>query len=193
MLSCCKIFISVWSGGEKVFFIKPLAKFIAALNSNSKPGAVAAAVSTAFLLALIPSFNILWPVLFIIALLVRLNWGFLLVFTALFKWLVPLIDPFVEPLGWRIMHYDLIASLIYRINEIPGLIFSGLNDSIMIGGLVVGFAAWIPLFMLFRLFIGFFRKKISPKIANSKFIAALKKAPILGKLISAVNQFSKAY
>ena len=176
-----------------MFFIKPIAKLIAALNSNSKPNAVAAAVCTAFLLAMIPSFNLLWPLLFILSLIARLNWGFEIVFIALFKWIVPLIDTFTEPLGWRIMHYDFISSLIYRINDIPGLAFLGLNNSVMIGGLAAGLAAWIPLFIILRFFIIFFRKKISPKIAKSKFVAALKKAPILGKLISAVNQFSEVY
>ena len=176
-----------------MFFIKPIARLIAALNSNSKPGAVAAAVATAFLLALVPSFNLIWPVLFLISLLARLNLGFELVFIALFKWIVPLVDPLIEPLGWRIMQLDFVSSLIYRVNEIPGLIYLGLNNSLMVSGLIVGLAAWLPVFFLSRLIIVLFRKKISPKIAQSKFIAGIKRAPILGKLISTVNQFSDVY
>lgn len=176
-----------------MFFIKPIAKLIAALNSNSKPGAVAAAVSTAFLLALVPSLNLLWPLLFIISLIARLNWGFEIVFIALFKWLVPLIDPFIEPLGWRIMQSGMVSSLIYHINEIPGLIYLGLNNSLMIGGLLAGAAAWIPLFLLSVLTISLFRKKISPRIAKSKLVMSIKKAPVIGKLIEAVRQFSQVY
>lgn len=176
-----------------MFFIKPVAKLIAALNSNSKPGAVAAAVSTAFLLALIPSLNIFWPLLFLISLIVRLNWGFEIVFIALFKWLIPLVDPFVEPLGWRMLQSDMLSSLIYHINGIPGLIFLGLNDSLMIGGLLTGAAVWLPLFLLSILIISLYRKKLSPRIARSKFVLAITKAPIIGKLIEAVRQFSQAY
>lgn len=176
-----------------MFFIKPIAKLIVALNSNTKPGAVAAAVATAFLLALIPSLNLIWPVLFLISLIARLNWGFEFVFIALFKLLVPLIDPLIEPMGWKILQSETVASLIYRINEIPGLVYLGLNDSLMIGGLITGIAGWLPVFFLARFIIVLFREKVSPKIARSKFIAALKRAPILGKLMLAVKQFSDVY
>ena len=176
-----------------MFFIKPIAKLIAALNSNSNPGAVAAAVSTAFLLALMPSVNLLWPLLFIISLILRLNWGFEIVFIALFKLIVPLIDPFIEPMGWKLLQSELVSSIVYRLNDIPGLVYLGLNDSLMTGGLVAGAVAWLPLYFLARLLIGLYRKKLAPKIAKSKFVAAVKKAPILGKLIAAVKQFSEAY
>ncbi len=176
-----------------MFFIRPVAKLIAALNSNSKPGAVAAAVAVAFLLALVPSINLLWPVLFIISLIARLNWGFEIVFIALFKWIVPLIDAFIEPVGWRILQSETVSAFVYRINDIPGLIYLGLNDSLMVGGLIAGVAAWLPLFFLARLIIVLFREKISPRLAKSKFINALKKAPVLGKLIAAVRQFSEVY
>ncbi len=176
-----------------MFFIKPIAKLIAALNSNAKPGAVAAAVSFALLLALVPSFNLIWPVLFIISLLIRLNWGFEIVFIALFKWLVPLVDPLIEPIGWKILQSPHVSAFVYRINEIPGLIFLGLNDSLMIGGLAAGIAAWIPVFILSRLIVVLFREKVSPKIARSKFVAGLSKAPIIGQLMQAVRQFSEAW
>ncbi|HAK47049.1 MAG TPA: hypothetical protein DCO79_14175 [Spirochaeta sp.] len=176
-----------------MFFIKPIAKLIVALNSNTKPGAVAAAVAVAFLLALIPSINLLWPALFIISLIARLNWGFEFVFIAVFKLIVPLIDPLIEPMGWKILQSDFVSVLVYRISEIPGLTYLGLNDSLMIGGLIAGIAAWLPVFFLARILIVLFREKISPRIARSKFIAAMKRAPILGKLILAVKQFSDVY
>ncbi|MDC7228123.1 MAG: TIGR03546 family protein [Spirochaetales bacterium] len=176
-----------------MFFIKPVAKLIVALNSNTKPGAVAAAVATAFLLALIPSLNLVWPLLFIISLIARLNWGFEFVFIAVFKLIVPLIDPFIEPMGWRLLQSGPVSSLVYNVNEIPGLIYFGFNDSLMIGGLLAGIIAWVPVFFLSRFIIVLFREKLSPRIANSKFIAAVKRFPILGKLIAAVKQFSEVY
>ena len=176
-----------------MFFIRPIAKLIAALNSNTKPGAVAAAVAAAFLLSLIPSMNLLWPVLFFLSLIARLNWGFEFVFIALFKLAVPLIDPLIEPLGWKVLQSGAVSSLVYRINEIPGLIYLGLNDSLMIGGLIAGVAGWLPVFFLARLIIVLYREKLSAKIARSRFVAALNKAPILGKLLAAVRQFSEVY
>ena len=174
-----------------MFFIKPVAQLIVALNSNTKPGAVAAAVATALLLALIPSLNIIWPVLFIISLIARLNWGFEFIFIALFKLLVPLVDPLIEPMGWRLLQTGFVSELVYSLNDIPGLIYLGLNDSLMIGGLVSGIIAWFPVFFLARFLVILFREKLTPLIARSKFISAVKKAPVLGKLIITVKQLSE--
>ena len=63
----------------------------------------------------------------------------------------------------------------------------------MIGGLAAGIAAWIPVFILSRLIVVLFREKVSPKIARSKFVAGLSKAPIIGQLMQAVRQFSEAW
>ena len=176
-----------------MFFVKPLAQLIAALNSNSKPGAVAAAVSTALLLSLIPSINLLWPALLLISLVAGLNWGFELVFLALFKWLVPLLDPFTEPLGWRILQTEAVSGLVYRLDQIPLGTFMGLNDSLMTGGLAVGIILWVPVFLLVRLLTVLFREKLTPRISRSKIVTAMKKVPFIGTLINAVRQFSEVY
>ena len=176
-----------------LFVIRPLAKLIAALNSNSKPGAVAAAVSSAFLLALIPSANLLWPVLFILTMAVRLNWGFELVFIALFKAFTGLIDPLIEPLGWAIMQNEFASAFIYRVNEMPVLTFLGLNDSLMAGGLTAGLIMWFPLYFLSKKLVTVFREKLSPRIARSKIVMAMKKAPFVSRFMDALRQFSGMY
>lgn len=176
-----------------MFIIKLIAKLVALLNSNSKPQAVSAAVAFAFLLALIPAGNVLWVILFIITLILKLNWGFELVFIALFKWLVVLLDPLIEPIGWKLMNFSAVSSMIYQIEEIPGLIFLGLNNSLMIGGLAAGIVLWVPVFILMKFLVTLFREKVSPVIARSKIVMSIKKAPVVSKFLSAFQQFSGMY
>jgi uncharacterized protein (TIGR03546 family) len=176
-----------------LFFIKPIAKLVALLNSNSKPQAVAAAVAFAFLLSLIPAGNALWVILFIITLICKLNWGFELVFIALFKGPVIFLDRFIEPVGWKLMNSAGVSSFLYRIEEIPGLIFLGLNNSLVIGGLIFGIILWVPVFLFSKLLVTLFREKISPAVARSKFVLAIKKAPVISKFLNAFQQYSGMY
>jgi uncharacterized protein (TIGR03546 family) len=176
-----------------LFIIRPLAKLLAALNSNSKPGAVAAAVASAFLLALIPSANLLWAALFTVTMIIKLNWVFEIVFIALFKLLTGLIDPLIEPFGWRVMQNEAVSSFIYRVNEIPVLTFLGLNDSLMAGGLITGLVLWLPLYFITKMLVTAYREKLSPRIARSKIITAIKQAPFISRFLEALRQFSGMY
>jgi len=176
-----------------LFIIKPIAKLMALLNSNSKPQAVAAAIAFALLLALLPAGNLLWIVLFLLTLVVKLNWGLELVFIALFKTPVVFIDHLIDPLGWRILNIPFISSFIYRIEDIPVMFFLGLNNSIVIGGLVCGIVLWFPVYFLMKILVILFREKVSPGIARSKIIVSLKKAPVISQFLNAFHQFSGMY
>lgn len=176
-----------------MFIIKILAKTLAALNSNGKPVSIAAAVSMAFLLALMPAGSLLWISLVFISLLCRVHWGIELLFWIIFKGLAPLLYHWTEPFGWYLMQKPALSIFIQRIYDIPLLFLSDLNHSLTLGGLAAGLISWIPLTLLTILFIRLFREKISPAIARSKWMKALQKAPLVGKISQAVRQFSGLY
>ena len=50
-----------------------IAKFLAALNANSRPGEIGAAAAFGFMLALIPGGNLLWFALFILVFLLKVH------------------------------------------------------------------------------------------------------------------------
>jgi len=176
-----------------VFIIKVLAKTLAALNSNSKPISIAAAVSMAFLLALMPAGSLLWISLVLLSLLFRVHWGMELLFWLIFKGLAPVFYNWTEPFGWALMQKPALGNMIRHIYDIPLMFLSDLNHSLTIGGLTAGLIAWIPLTMLTILMVRLFREKISPAIARSTWMKALQKTPLIGKLTQAIRQFSGLY
>ncbi len=171
------------------FLIKPLAKLIAALNSNSKPQSVAAAVSFALLLAMMPAFNLTWLCLFIITMLFRINYGLEFAFLILFKLIIPLADPLIEPVGWKIMNIPAVSALIYDSLDIPVLILFDFNNSLLIGGFAAGLALWIPVFVIVLLLAKLFRAKIAPALAKSRLMILIRKAPFVNRFAGAVNQY----
>jgi len=176
-----------------VFIIKVIAKTLAALNSNSKPISIAAAVSMAFLLALMPAGSLLWISLVLLSLLFRVHWGMELLFLLIFKGLTPLFYNWTEPLGWALIQKPAVSNLIEQLYDIPLLFLSDLNHSLTVGGLIAGLIAWLPLTLLTILMVRLFRNKISPAIARSKWMKALQKTPLIGKLTQAIRQFSGLY
>ncbi|WP_028973942.1 TIGR03546 family protein [Spirochaeta cellobiosiphila] len=173
--------------------IKSIAKVFAALNSNSKASAIALAVSSALLLAFIPSGNLIWIIILLMSILLRANLAFEIVFILIFKALYSLIGGSIEGLGWTLMNVDSIKATIYMLLNMPLAIFFGINNSLVIGGLAVGLICWIPLFILSLFGLKLFRTKISPAIANLKFVKAIKKLPLIGTLLKAVKQYNGMY
>lgn len=176
-----------------MFFIKVIAKSLAALNSNGKPTSIAIAVSMAFLLAVIPTGNLLWIAFLLISILLRAHLGIELLFILIFKGFSHFLTVWTEPFGWMLMEIPSVQSIIYTVYNIPLLFLSDLNNSIMVGGLSIGIIMWGPLFILTMVLVKLFREKIAPGIARSKAVKAIEKMPLFNLFIRAFRQFSGLY
>lgn len=170
-----------------------VAKFIAGILANRRPGEVAAAVAFGFLLALLPAANLLWPLLFLLTLLLKLNLGAELAALAVFRLLAPLADPLLDQLGFWLLTRDALAPLFAAVETVPLLAFTRFNNTIVAGGLLAGLALWLPVFFLSRSGVVLFRRRIQPRIANSKLVKALTKMPLVSRLVSAVQRAGEAY
>jgi uncharacterized protein (TIGR03546 family) len=160
-----------------------IVKLVRVLNSNQKIGEVAGGVAFGFLLACIPSMNLLWFVLLLIAFLVKVNFAAVLVFLALFKLVVPLADPALHLLGAAVLTFNPLEgffTLLYNLAVVP---FTRFNNTLVMGGLLTGIFLWIPLFLLFKQLVSLYRSKIRDRIKNSKFAKWFAKLPLISGLI----------
>ena len=73
-----------------------IAKLLVALNSNSRPGELASGIAFGLLLAFIPSGNLLWFAVFIIAFFIKHNIAALLLSMGLFRLFIPIFDPMLD-------------------------------------------------------------------------------------------------
>ena len=171
--------------------ISIIAKLFVALNSNSRPSELASGIAFGFWLALIPGGNLLWTALFIIAFLLKHNLAALLLSLGLFRLTMPLFDPLLDSLGGRILEIETLRPLFTSLNNTPLLPYSSFNNTLVMGGFIMGLICWVPLFFLFIKLVGIYRKKAAHRFAESKFVKTLKKIPLLSKLFKAVGKFSK--
>ncbi len=174
-------------------FIRWIARIIAVLNSNQRPVEVGAAVATALLLALMPSGNLLWIVIFLVSFLVRMNLGIELAFLAIFGLLAPLLDQVVDAVGYWFLTLPGLRGLFTALYAVPLLPFTRFNNSMVAGGLLLGIAAWVPFCLLGMRGVILYRRHVHPRIANSKLVKAIKRSPLVSRLSQAVGRVRSVY
>jgi uncharacterized protein (TIGR03546 family) len=174
-------------------FVKWIATLIVTINANNRAGEVAAGISCALLLALIPSGNLLWIALFIITFLLKVNLAGELLFLALFKLLAPLTDGLLHKLGAWVLNLPSFSSAFTTAYNLPLLPLSRFNNTIVMGGIIAGLLLWIPVFLLFRWLVILYRRRLRDLIVGSKLVKALGRVPLVATIGNAVRKIGGAY
>jgi uncharacterized protein (TIGR03546 family) len=172
--------------------VKWIATLIVAINANNRAGEVAAGVSFALLLALVPSGNLLWFCLFVIPFFLKINLAGELLFLALFKLLAPLTDGLLHRLGLVVLGQPLLSDLFTAAYNLPLLPLSRFNNTVVMGGLVAGIALWVPVFLLFRWLVVLYRRGLRDRIAGSRLVKALRRVPLIATIGNAVRKIGGA-
>ncbi|UCF99110.1 MAG: TIGR03546 family protein [Spirochaetaceae bacterium] len=168
--------------------VKWIATLIVAINANNRAGEVAAGVAFALLLALIPTGNLLWFVLFVVTFLLKINLAGELLFLALFKLLTPLADVLLHRLGALVLTLPLLSDVFTAAYNLPLLPLSRFNNTVVMGGLIAGLVLWIPVFLLFRWLVMLYRRTLRERIAGSRLVKALGRVPLVATIGNAVRK-----
>lgn len=159
-----------------------LFKILKALNSNQRPGEIAAAVSFACLLALVPGGNLLWIALFALTFFLKVNLAVEMGLLVVLKIIAPLADPLLHSLGYLILTLPFLRGFMTSVQNAPVLPFANLNNTLVAGGFVLGLLLWAPLFFLFRFLVRRYREGFLRAIRKTKVYKALLKLPLVTKV-----------
>ena len=170
-----------------------IARIIASLNANRRAGEIGAGVAMGVLLALMPGRNLLWLLIFIVTVFLKLNLGVELLVLAVLKPLAPLADSWLHSLGLTVLTTGGLQEFFTTLYNIPLLPFTRFNNTVVMGSLLTGIILWVPLFLATGVLVRFYRKKIHPRLAESKIVKAFQRIPIVSKLISLTRRFQRIY
>ncbi len=170
--------------------ITMIAKLLAALNANSRPGEIAAAASFGLMLALIPGGNLLWILLFVIVFFLKVHLATALFVMALARLVVPFADPLVSSLGLSILNIGSLNTLFTAMINMPLIPYTDFNNSLVTGGLAAGIILWGPVFFLFAILVRLYRNRFWPLLANSRLVKAFQRFPLVKKIGKAVSKVS---
>ncbi|TVR54732.1 MAG: TIGR03546 family protein [Spirochaetaceae bacterium] len=173
--------------------IRLVAKLIALLNSNGRASEIGAGIAFGLWLALVPGGNLLFFALALTAFLVKINLGLTIVSFAVFLPIVPIADRLLDRIGYWILTRAPLEPVFARLLSTTIVPWTRFNDTIVMGGLVVGVVLFVPVAALATLFVRLYRRYIHARIAQSKIVKAIKATPIAQKLSAAIAQVRRVW
>lgn len=165
--------------------IKYLVRLIKALNANTHPGDIAHAVALGLLLALVPKGNLLWPFLFILTMFIRMNKGAFFLSFILLSFVVPFADVPVERFGNLVLTIPPLQPVFTGLYQTPFVGFTRFNNTMVAGSFIAGILVYLPVYLLVRLLLTVYRKKLQPLITNSKLYKLCMRIPLIKKITDA--------
>jgi uncharacterized protein (TIGR03546 family) len=170
-----------------------IARIIASLNANQRPGEIAAGAAMGVLLALMPAGNLLWIAIFVLTVFLKLNLGIELLVLLLLRPLAPLADPLLHQVGAAILTSVGLEALFTTLYNLPLLPFTRFNNTVVMGALAAGVALWVPVFLLARVLVRVYRKHIHPRLAESRIVKAIQRIPIVSRVLSVSRRLQRIY
>ena len=168
--------------------LKAIAKLLGAISSNTRPGAIAHAVSCGVLLGFMPKDNLLWYILFIFILFMNIQRGAYALSILLGAAFTVFLDPLFDSVGYSILTVESMKPYYASLLDIPFVAFTKFNNTVVMGSFVCGVAAYIPLYVLARLFVWAWRKYLAEKIRKLKIAAVLKNIPLVEKIAGMMGE-----
>lgn len=170
-----------------------IARLIAGLNANRRPGEIAAALAMGVLLALMPAGNLLWIALFVLTAFLKINLAVELVAIALLRPAAPLLDGQLHLLGEAILTAPALDPLFTFLATAPVVPLTRFNNTVVMGSLAAGVVLWVPVFLVGRVLVRVYRSRIHPRLAESRIVKAVTRIPIVSRLISLTRRFQAIY
>ena len=168
--------------------LKAIAKLLGAISSNTRPGAIAHAVSCGVLLGFMPKDNLLWYILFIFIMFMNIQRGAYALSILLGAAFTVFLDPLFDSVGYSILTVESMKPYYASLLDIPFVAFTKFNNTVVMGSFVCGVAAYIPLYVLARLFVWAWRKYLAEKVRKLKIAAVLKNIPLVEKIAGMMGE-----
>lgn len=164
-----------------------IARLLSSLAVYGRPRQVAFGIATGAALALVPSTNLIWWVLFAIIFFIKLNQAALIGTLGLCRLWVTSLDPTMERWGYGLLTAPPLSEPLSTFLSWPIAGWTRLDDSLVAGSLATAMVSWIPLFLAGLLLVRLWRRYLSAPVARV-FRNWGKKVPFFGKLFAAVSR-----
>ncbi len=167
--------------------IPTIAKVFVALNSNTRPGEIAAGFAFGLSLVFIPGGNLLWVLIFAMTFFLKIHLGVMLFITLLAQPLALPLDPLFQRLGEAVLLHPLLQDFFTKLYNLPLIPWTHFHNTLVMGSLITALILWVPLYLLGILLVNLYRRHIADWIARSPLVRAVGKLPFVAKLKGAIG------
>ena len=160
-----------------------LVKIFKAINSNQHPLEIAEGICFGVMLALLPSSNLLWWGIFFVSFFLSINQAVMVVFMAVGKIFVPLLDPMMESLGYLILTAPALEDFYDWFFNLPLIPLLRLHNTLVMGAFATSVLLYFPLLFVMVRLVRYYRRVIRQKIVESKWFKAFTSIPLIASLL----------
>ncbi len=135
--------------------LRPLTFLLRTLAAEHAPRQLALGLALGMVVGLVPKGNLTAVVLVALMMSLRVNLGTGLAAAAAFSWVGMLVDPLSHRVGLWLLSADLLRPLWTAWFALPLAAWSGLDNSVVLGSLVLGVSLF---YWVYRLSLGVFQR-----------------------------------
>lgn len=157
-----------------MLILKFLQQLFKALNSEGTPGQVGMGMAIGLCFGLTPLVSLHNLVVLAIAMLTTVAMPGVFLGWAIATPLGFALDPLFDRLGMALLMHDALAPFFTWVVNTPVVALSRLNNSIVLGSLVVWLALVLPMFFVFRLLVARYRADVYAHVQKWKVVQVLK-------------------
>jgi uncharacterized protein (TIGR03546 family) len=159
--------------------IRLLRAVVATFHQEDSPRLLALGCAFGVLVGLVPKGNLTAAALALVLLSLRLNLVAAAASTALFSWLSAWTDPLAHRIGLAILSRESLQPYWAALYEKPPMPWTALNNTVVLGSVLLGLALWYPAYHLSRRLFSRYRDWAVAKIEQYRAAKMLAQADIV--------------
>ncbi len=151
-----------------------LRQFISGLTAETEPRQIAGGIALGFLIGLLPKANLTAQLLLVLLMALRVNIPMALMAMLAMTLMNPLVDKLTDPIGYFILTAPSLTPLFTKLYNMPVAPWTGFNNTVLVGGLVLGLVFFFPVYLAGKKFGVYYNASFKEKIMGSKIVKAMK-------------------
>lgn len=152
-----------------------LRTLIKGISENTTPNELAAGAAMGVLIGLVPKANLTAQLLLVLIMVFRVNVPLAAVVGLLVSLVSPLVDPITNAIGYKLLaQTPALTPLWTKLYNMPVMPWTAFNNTIVLGGLILGLILFAPSFFLARKLARVYDEKYKDRFTGSKFVKAVK-------------------
>ncbi len=136
-------------------------KILKALNSNQAPWQISLAFVFGMILGFLPFFNFFSFLIIFLAFVINVNIGIFILSSGIFATVGLFLDPLFEKAGYFVLTFKPLIGFWTFLYNIPYVQWTGYNNTVVMGSLVISIIFAFPLFVITNRLIVRYRQKLA--------------------------------
>ncbi|RPI02030.1 MAG: TIGR03546 family protein [Calditrichaeota bacterium] len=164
-----------------MFVIKLLSKLIKVLRSNESPAQLAWGFVLGMIIGLTPFWNLHNLLVFFLITIFNVNIAMATLSFAVFTLFAYLLDPLFHNLGYALLvNIESLRPLWIFTSTTPVLAWANLNNTVVLGSLVVSLVLLLPMFFFTKWWVRLYRDKVDVHVQKFKIVQLIKGSKLFG-------------